>query len=41
MATAIAGIEVIPLSEAYGAEIRGVNLTKPLDGKTLKSIEQA
>ena len=34
-------IEVIPLSEACGAEIRGVDLSKPLDGKTLKSIEQA
>ena len=41
MATAIADIEIIPLSEACGAEIRGVDLTKPLDGKTLKSIEQA
>ena len=34
MATAIADIEVIPLSEACGAEIRGVDLNKPLDGKT-------
>ena len=41
MATDIADIEVIPLSEACGAEIRGVDLTKPLDGKTLRSIEQA
>ena len=41
MATAIAEIEVVPLSDACGAEIRGVDLTKPLDSETLKAIEQA
>ncbi|MEE2996088.1 MAG: TauD/TfdA family dioxygenase [Pseudomonadota bacterium] len=41
MATAIADIEVVPLSEACGAEIRGVDLTKPLEHEILKKIEQA
>ncbi|PPR09894.1 MAG: Pentalenolactone F synthase [Alphaproteobacteria bacterium MarineAlpha11_Bin1] len=41
MATAIADIEIIPLSKACGAEIRGVDLSKPLAGRTLKAIEKA
>ena len=35
MATTIADIEVVPLSNACGAEIRGVDLTKPLDEESL------
>ncbi|MEC8531188.1 MAG: TauD/TfdA family dioxygenase [Pseudomonadota bacterium] len=41
MATTIADIEVVPLSNACGAEIRGVDLTKPLDEEAFKKIEAA
>ncbi len=41
MATAIADIDVRPLSDACGAEILGVDLRKPLDPQTLKAIEEA
>ena len=41
MATTIADIEVVPLSNACGAEIRGVDLTKPLDKEAFKKIEAA
>lgn len=34
-------IDVIPLSEALGAEIRGLDLREPLDTETVKAIEQA
>jgi len=34
-------IEVIPLSDCVGAEIRGVDLTKPLDVETATSIRSA
>ena len=41
MATAIADIDVRPLSDACGAEIVGVDLSKPLDTQTLNAVEQA
>ena len=34
-------MEVIPLSEALGAEIKGVDLTRPLDPKTVTAINDA
>src|SRR5262249_33115427 len=34
-------IEVVPLSNACGAEIRGVDVTKPLSQETLEAIRQA
>ncbi|MAM68412.1 MAG: taurine dioxygenase, partial [Rhodospirillaceae bacterium] len=41
MATAIADIDVRPLSDACGAEILGVDLSEPLTPQTLKAIEEA
>ena len=34
-------IEVIPLSDALGAEIRGLDLRVPIDEATIKEVEQA
>ena len=34
-------IDVIPLSDALGAEIRGLDLREPLDAVTIKEVEQA
>ncbi|MGE0743899.1 MAG: TauD/TfdA dioxygenase family protein [Rhodospirillales bacterium] len=34
-------IEVVPLSPAIGAEIRGVDLTKPIDAATKRAVYQA
>jgi alpha-ketoglutarate-dependent taurine dioxygenase len=34
-------IEVIPTGAALGAEIRGINLAKPLDDATFAAIERA
>lgn len=34
-------IEVLPLSDAIGAEIRGVDLREPLNDETARAIEQA
>jgi hypothetical protein len=33
--------EVIPQDAAFGAEIRGVDLSKPIDQQTLAKIEAA
>ena len=41
MATTIANIEVKPLSDALGAEIIGVDLTRPLDEATLQAVLDA
>lgn len=41
MATMIAEIKVNPLSDALGAEIIGVDLSKPLDAATAKAVEDA
>lgn len=37
----VAAIEVIPMSSACGAEIRGVDLTKPLPAATVRAIKKA
>ena len=34
-------IDVIPLSDAIGAEIRGLDLRQMMDAATVKSVEQA
>src|SRR5262245_8956630 len=34
-------IEVVPLSSACGAEIKGVDLTKPLSRETVEAIREA
>jgi taurine dioxygenase len=34
-------IEIIPLSDALGAEIRGLDLREPLSAETVKEVEQA
>ena len=34
-------IKVIPLSDALGAEIRGLDLREPLGAETIKEVEQA
>lgn len=41
MATAISDVTVHPLSDAIGAEIRGVDLSQPLDPATLAAIRAA
>jgi alpha-ketoglutarate-dependent taurine dioxygenase len=41
MATVLSEIVVKPLSDACGAEIIGVDLTKPLDDPTLAAIKEA
>ena len=37
----MAEIDVIPLSDAIGAEVRGLDLREPLDGATRDAVEQA
>jgi taurine dioxygenase len=34
-------IEIVPTGAALGAEIRGVNLTEPVDDETFEAIERA
>ena len=38
---AVVAMEVVPLSDALGAEIRGVDLRAPLDGETRRSLDDA
>ncbi|MGE0743900.1 MAG: TauD/TfdA dioxygenase family protein [Rhodospirillales bacterium] len=40
-ATRTSALEIVPLSPAIGAEVRGVDLAKPLDAATFAAIEQA
>ena len=35
------GMEIVALSDAIGAEIRGVDLSRPLDGATIDAIKDA
>ena len=37
----MSGIEIIPLSDAIGAEIRGLDLRKPLTDEALSLVRQA
>ena len=37
----MSAVEIIPLSDAIGAEIRGLDLREPIDEKTAKEIENA
>ena len=41
MATAISALEVRPLSDAIGAEVTGVDLSRPLDGATVEAVKRA
>ena len=41
MATAIGNIEIIPSGHALGAEVRGLDLSKPLDTAALARINAA
>ena len=41
MAAATATLEVVKLGRALGAEIRGVDLSKPIDDTTLRFVETA
>ena len=35
------GMEIVPLSEAIGAEIRGIDLRQPQDAATVAAINDA
>ena len=39
MSDTLTGLDIRPLSEALGAEIRGVDLSQPLDGATVAAID--
>jgi len=41
MAVSVAPISVVPMKAALGAEIKGVDLTRPLDDATVKAIRDA
>jgi len=41
MSDTLTGLDIRPLSDALGAEIRGVDLSRPLDGETVAAIEAA
>ena len=41
MAVSVAPISVVPMKAALGAEVKGVDLTRPLDDATVKAIRDA
>jgi taurine dioxygenase len=41
MSDTLTGLDIRPLSDALGAEIRGIDLSKPLDDATVAAIEAA